>query len=487
MGIVADYYALLNLPQDASNEEVRDAYFKAARRYHPDANPDPFVRERFIQIQQAYETLSNPRQRSKYDLALVESFILPDISIDVKNSRSIIPKLNEEQLFYSLIEIRCASKFEVSKRAPFFLCLVIDTSTSMSGKRMDMVKANLINVMGELNPDDKICLISFNDRAEIILEPIQKSEILNLDQYVHLLSPKGGTELYQGLLKGFRTILEYGKTFISKHIILMTDGHTYGDEDAAIALSKEAEDHGVVINAFGFGDEWNDNFLDKVTSNTGGNATYVRHSDDLKKYLEEKVQVYGKLYANKMIYQFYNDPFVELRYAFRIHPDISPLSCSDGLHFGNLQYNGNLKVFLEYAIRPLDSTKKSLRISSGRLKMNIANVEREAEMFLKINLAVSEKRFSEAPPAAIVDAMSKLMLYRMQEKARDEIKNGQISEGTKHLQHLATHLLSQGNRELARAVLLEAEHINKNKSFSEEGDKRIKYATRSLLLPSSLE
>jgi curved DNA-binding protein CbpA len=162
MGIVADYYALLNLPQDASNEEVRDAYFKAARRYHPDANPDPLVRERFIQIQQAYEILSNPRQRSKYDLALVESFILPDISIDIKNSRSIIPRFNEEQLFYSLIEIRCASKFEVAKRAPFFLCLVIDTSTSMSGRRLEMVKANLINVMAELNPDDKICLISFN-------------------------------------------------------------------------------------------------------------------------------------------------------------------------------------------------------------------------------------------------------------------------------------------------------------------------------------
>jgi Ca-activated chloride channel family protein len=119
--------------------------------------------------------------------------------------------------------------------------------------------------------------------------------------------------------------------------------------------------------------------------------------------------------------------------------------------------------------------------------MNIANVDTAAQMFLKLNVPVSDKKFSEAPPASIVEAMSKLMLYRMQEKARDEIKNGQIAEGTKHLQHLATHLLSQGNRELARTVLLEAEHINKNKSFSTEGDKRIKYATRSLLLPSGLE
>ena len=487
MALIADYYALLNLPQDATSEEIRDAYFKAARRYHPDANPDPLVRERFIQIQQAYDVLSNNRQRSKYDMALLESFLIPDISIDIKCSRTIIPKLPEEQLFYALIDIKSASEFDTNKRAPFFLCLVIDTSTSMNGKRLDMVKSNLINVMGELNKDDKVCLISFNDRAEVILEPVQKSEVANLERYVHMLYAKGGTELYQGLLKGYRILKEEGKGYLSKHIILMTDGHTYGDEDASIALSKEAEENGIVINAFGFGDEWNDTFLDKVTSNTGGNATYVRHADDLKQYLSQKVQVYGKLYANKVEYNFFKDSCVDLRYAFRINPDITPMSCSDGLLFGNLQYNGNLKVFLEYAIKPVENGKKNIRISSGRLKMNIANADQEAQMFLKISVPVSEKRFSEQPPAAIVEAMSKLMLYRMQEKARDEISNGQISEGTKHLQHLATHLLSQGNKELARAVLLEAEHINKNKSFSEEGDKRIKYATRSLLLPSGLE
>jgi Ca-activated chloride channel homolog len=487
MAIIADYYALLSLPQDATNEEIRDAYFSAARRYHPDANPDPFVREQFIQIQQAYEVLSNTKQRSKYDRALLESFIIPDIAIDVKCSRTIVPRLTEEQLFYSLIDIRCASNFDTTKRAPFFLCLVIDTSTSMNGKRLDMVKSNLINVLAELNPDDKICLISFNDRAEVILEPVQKSEIKNLEQYIHLLSARGGTELYQGLLKGYRILKDHGKNYLSKHIILMTDGHTYGDEEASIALSHEAEENGIMINAFGFGDEWNDSFLDKITSNTGGNATYVRYANDLKHYLGQKVQVYGKLYANKIVYNFFKDSCVELKYAFRIYPDISPMTCSDGLLFGNLQYNGNLKVFLEYAIKPVANGKKNLRISSGRLKMNIANADQDAQMFLKIDVPISEKRFSEAPPAVIVEAMSKLMLYRMQEKARDEISNGQISEGTKHLQHLATHLLSQGNKELARAVLVEAEHINKNKSFSEEGDKRIKYATRSLLLPSGLE
>ena len=51
-----------------------------------------------------------------------------------------------------------------------------------------------------------------------------------------------------------------------------------------------------------------------------------------------------------------------------------------------------------------------------------------------------------------------------------------------HLQYLATHLLAEGDRELAHTVLVEAEHIQQSHRFSQEGDKRIKYGTRALLL-----
>ncbi|HMN62059.1 MAG TPA: hypothetical protein PJ988_16940, partial [Anaerolinea sp.] len=60
-------------------------------------------------------------------------------------------------------------------------------------------------------------------------------------------------------------------------------------------------------------------------------------------------------------------------------------------------------------------------------------------------------------------------------------------KATKHLHYLATHLLSQGDRELAHTVLMEAEHIQQSRRFSKEGDKKIKYGTRALLLPSGSE
>jgi molecular chaperone DnaJ len=64
-------YKLLELSRVASQDDIRKAHRKLARKHHPDANPeDPRAEERFKQIQQAYEVLSNPEKRRKYDKEL---------------------------------------------------------------------------------------------------------------------------------------------------------------------------------------------------------------------------------------------------------------------------------------------------------------------------------------------------------------------------------------------------------------------------------
>ena len=62
-----DYYSTLGVPRTASEKEIKAAYRKLARQYHPDVNKDPKATDRFKTINEAYEVLSDATKRSKYD------------------------------------------------------------------------------------------------------------------------------------------------------------------------------------------------------------------------------------------------------------------------------------------------------------------------------------------------------------------------------------------------------------------------------------
>ena len=68
MATKRDYYEVLGLPREASEAEIKKAYRRLARDHHPDANPDDSgAEERFKELTEAYEVLSNPESRRAYD------------------------------------------------------------------------------------------------------------------------------------------------------------------------------------------------------------------------------------------------------------------------------------------------------------------------------------------------------------------------------------------------------------------------------------
>ncbi|MGN2638253.1 DnaJ C-terminal domain-containing protein [Nocardia takedensis] len=62
-----DYYQVLGVSRDADKDQIQQAYRKLARRYHPDVNADPAAEDRFKEVSEAYEALSDPETKTRYD------------------------------------------------------------------------------------------------------------------------------------------------------------------------------------------------------------------------------------------------------------------------------------------------------------------------------------------------------------------------------------------------------------------------------------
>ncbi len=480
-----NYYARLGVAKSASPEEVQHAYRRAARQFHPDTNKKTGANELFLLVQEAFDTLTDPDKRREYDATLPDDIDSPPaLMVNTLYSRSQITPGELNQVVYVLLDLMPAMTEEerTQSRPPLNVCLVLDTSTSMNGNRLGQVVKAANQFVQQLTAHDILSVVAFNDRASLVIPAEKGQDIKRLISRISTLQTSGGTEIYQGLSAGLKEVQRNLRPTSVNHIVLITDGRTYGDEEACLRLAGQAAEQGVPISAIGIGEEWNEDFVDRLAAKAGGSSIYADRSTEIQKLLEKRLSSLDKVYANNV--KLHYEPGVQsyLQYAFRLAPDLGPLDTQSPLFFGSIPMESSLSVLLEFEIDARRMRNGEITLAEGELRLDVPSRPIPAHTArFRLSRPIQDLTKPEAPPQALVNAIGKLSLYRMQERARQDLETGDSSGAAKRMRMLATHLLSQGEKSLAKTVLLAAEEMKAGDGLSEKSGKQIKYGTRALI------
>jgi len=176
------------------------------------------------------------------------------------------------------------------RRSPLRLAIVIDKSGSMSGAKIQAVRTALVKLIGQLNDEDRVTIIFFNEQARQVVALGSGGRTEELLRSVELLTASGGTNIEDGLLLGFQSIDalpdEPGTT---KRLILMTDMQpTVGRTDSMSfrSLTERYALKGIGLSAFGVGIDFHHDLLYHISRLRGGNFFYLESPEKIARVFD---------------------------------------------------------------------------------------------------------------------------------------------------------------------------------------------------------
>lgn len=477
-----DFYQRLNIQTGASDDAIRKAYRLAVKKAHPDVNKQTGATEMFLGIQEAYQILSDPNKRQDYDQGREPSQTPGAIHITTQYSSESLYHYAEPQIAYCMIDFVTPEAVKDTANLPINIALVLDTSTSMKGDRLDLLKSATKEIIEDLHEQDAVSIISFNDRSRVLLPNQTHPPAVQVEASLNSLLAEGGTEIFQGLEAAFNQINTRITDDHVNHIILITDGHTYGDEEKCFELARAAANQEIGISSLGIGVEWNDEFIDELCGITGGTSMFIRKPPEVKKFLKKTIETLKDSSARQVSLFLHPAPGVRTLSAFRILPETFPLPHAEEYPLGTLKKDQHQRVLFEFLIDEVPESIDQVIIANGEITVKRKPKDLSVPFVLEQSIAPAEDEVT-APPEEIMRAIAHLMLYRLQEKAQKDILAGEPENAYQRLINLSSHLMAKGQQALAKVAMNEAEYIKSNHEFSPDGKKELKYQTRNLMLP----
>jgi Ca-activated chloride channel homolog len=405
-----------------------------------------------------------------------------DIQLNATWARTPLPA-GTAQVAYLHIEAK-PQAVVTTKQVAINFGMVLDRSGSMDGTKIESLKRAVMEVIDTLKPEDMVSVVVFDETADVVVPTTAVSDKNALKNQIEAIRVQGGTAMSTGLEAGAAEIRKGMAPDRVTHLVLLTDGQTWGDEDQCRAIAQQLGSEGVRVTALGLGDEWNEQLLDDLAASTQGTSDYIADPKDIEKYFQAATTAAQNTAVQNARLLLRLAQGVNPRAVYRVTPMIAnlgykPISEREvNVDLGDIQADG-AAVLVEMMLPA--NQPGTYRVAQVELAYDVPQ-ENRMDQHLRTDLMLEFSATPGTPDPRSMNMVERVTAFKLQTRALDEAAAGNLAGATQKLRSAATRLLDLGELDLANTMNRAAETMETGGGPSAADQKQMRYATKRLTL-----
>ncbi len=412
---------------------------------------------------------------------------------------SLQPTLNDSNLDANQpssqrqLEISISATAETMDRnVPLNLCLILDHSGSMSGRPLETVKKAANRLVDRLKIGDRLSIIAFDHRAKVLVPNQVIEDPEKIKQKINRLSADGGTAIDEGLRLGIEELAKGKKETISQAFVLTDGENEHGDNKRCLKFAELAAGYNLTLNALGFGDNWNQDVLEKIADAGGGALSYIQKPDEV-------VDAFGRLFnriqsvaltnAYLLFHLMPNVRMAELKPIAQVAPDTIELPVqqeSDGrlsVRLGDLMKDAERVILANLYIGQLPEGQQAIVNVQVRYDDPAENSTGVYSPNTPIYVNV-ERLYQPNINPDVQKSILALGKYRQTQLAEAKLQQGDRAGAATMLQTAAKTALQMGDTGAATVLQTSATRLQSGEELSEADRKKTRIVSKTVLQDS---
>ncbi|MCC5628061.1 VWA domain-containing protein [Nostoc sphaeroides CHAB 2801] len=377
----------------------------------------------------------------------------------------------------------------LDRDVPLNLCLILDHSGSMSGRSLETVKKAANRLVDRLNPGDRLSVVVFDHRAKVLVPSQSVEDPEKIKQQINRLAADGGTAIDEGLRLGIEELAKGKKDTVSQAFLLTDGENEHGDNNRCLKFAQLAASYNLTLNTLGFGDNWNQDVLEKIADAGLGTLSYIQKPEQAAEEfnrLFSRIQTVGLTNAYLLFSLMPNVRLAELKPVAQVSPDTIELPLqqeADGrfaVRLGDLMKDAERVILANIYLGQLPTGEQAIANVQVRYDDPAANKVGLVTPNIPVYAHVL-KNYQADPNPQVQHSILALAKYRQTQLAETKLQQGDRSGAATMLQTAAKTALQMGDTGAATVLQTSATQLQSGGDLSESDRKKTRIVSKTVL------